>query len=86
MKVTVIPNVIGALGTIPKEVVKGLVKGLENLVIKEREGSIQTTALLRSARIPRRLDETCFLSDSNVKPLANTAVKTSKTSYNNIII
>ena len=43
MKVTVIPIVIGALGTIPK----GLVKRLEDLEVD----TIQTTELLRSARI-----------------------------------
>ena len=39
--------VIGALGT----VTKGLVQGLEDLEITGRVGTIQTTALLRSARI-----------------------------------
>ena len=47
MKVTVIPIVIGALGTIPK----GLVKGLEDIEIKEQVEPIQTTAFLRSAKI-----------------------------------
>ena len=42
--VTVIPIVIGALGTIPK----GLIKGLEALEIGERTEAIQTTTLLRS--------------------------------------
>ena len=46
MKVTVIPMVIGAFGTISKE----LVKGLEDLEIRGVE-TLQTTALLRSARI-----------------------------------
>ncbi len=54
MKVTVIPSVIGAFGT----VTKGLIKGLEDLETKERVETIQTTALLRSARIPRRTPET----------------------------
>ena len=54
MKMTVIPIVIGALGT----VTKGLVHGLEELEIREREETIQTTALLRSARILRRVLET----------------------------
>ena len=47
MKVTVIPIVIGTLGTI----LKGLVNGLENLEIRKQVETIQTTALLRSARI-----------------------------------
>ena len=50
MKVIIIPIVIGALGT----VIKGLVQGLEYLGITGRMETIQTTALLRSARILRR--------------------------------
>ena len=53
MQVTIIPIVIGALGT----VTKGLLKGLEDL---EVGGSVETiqTALLRTARILRRVLET----------------------------
>ena len=47
MKVKIIPIVISALGTITKE----LVRGVEDLEIKGRVETIQTTALLRSARI-----------------------------------
>ena len=54
MKVAIIPIVIGALGTVTKE----LIKGLEDLEIRERVKTIQTTALLRSARILRRVLET----------------------------
>ena len=54
MKLTVIPIVIGALGI----VTKGLVQGLEDLEITGRVEIIQTTALLRSARILRRVLET----------------------------
>ena len=54
IKVTVIPFVICALGT----VTRGLVKGQENLEIRERVEAIQTTALLRSVRILRRVLET----------------------------
>ena len=43
--------VIGALGT----VTKGLIKGLEDLEIRGRVETIQTTALLRSARILKRV-------------------------------
>ena len=46
-KVTVIPIVIGTLDT----VTKGLVQGVEDLEIRGRMEIIQTTALLRSARI-----------------------------------
>ena len=41
MKVTVIPIVIGALGTIPK----ALIKRLDDLEIRGQVGTIQTTAL-----------------------------------------
>ena len=51
MKVTIIPFVIGALHTIPK----GLINGLEDLEMSGKVDTIQTTALLRSARILRRV-------------------------------
>ena len=54
MKVTIVPIVIGALGTITK----GLLKDLEDLKIGWRVETIQTTALLRTARILRRVLET----------------------------
>ena len=54
MKVTVIPILIDALGTIPK----GSVKGHEGLEIRGLEVIIQTTVLLRSARILRSVLET----------------------------
>ena len=54
MKVTIVPIVIGALGTITK----GLLKGLEDLEIGGRVETIQMTALLRTARILRRVLET----------------------------
>ena len=54
MQVTVIPIVIGAYGT----VTKGLLKGLEGLKVSGRVETIQTTALLRTARILRRVLET----------------------------
>ena len=54
MKVTIIPIVIGALGTITK----GFVQGLEDLEIRGRMETVQTTALLRSARILRSVMET----------------------------
>ena len=53
LKMTVIPIVIDALGTVSK----GLVQGLENLEIRVRVETIQTTPLLRSARIQRRVLE-----------------------------
>ena len=53
MKVTIIPIVVGAFGTVPK----GLLNGLENSKIRGRVETIQTTSLLRTARIMRRLLE-----------------------------
>ena len=54
MKVTIVPVMIRALGTITK----GLLKGLEDLEIGGRVETIQTTALLRTDRILRRVLET----------------------------
>ena len=54
MKVTIIPIVIGAFGT----VTKGLLKGLEDLEVGGRVETIQTTALLKTARILRRVLKT----------------------------
>ena len=54
MMVAIIPIVIGAFCT----VTKGLLKGLEDLEIGRRVETIQTTALLRTARILRRVLET----------------------------
>ena len=54
MLVTIIPIVIGAFGTVTKE----LLKGLEDLEVGGRVEIIQTTALLRTARILRRVLET----------------------------
>ena len=54
MQVTIIPIVIGAFGT----VTKGLLKGLEDLEVSGWVETIQTTALLRKARILRSVLET----------------------------
>ena len=54
MKVTIIPIVIGAFGT----VTKGLLKGMEDLEVVGRVKTIQTTTLLRTVRILRRVLET----------------------------
>ena len=53
-KVTIVPIVIGATGT----VTKGLLKGMEDLEVGGRGKTIQTTTLLRTARILRRVLET----------------------------
>ena len=54
MKVTITLIVFSALGT----VTKGFIKGLEDLEVGGRVRTIQTTALLRTARILRRVLET----------------------------
>ena len=54
MNVTIVPLVIGALGTLTK----GLLKGLEALEVGGRVETIQTTALLRTAKILRRILDT----------------------------
>ena len=54
MKVTIVSIVIGAFGTITK----GLLKGPEDLGVGRRVETIQKTALLRTARILRRVLET----------------------------
>ena len=78
MKVTIVPIVIGAFGTITK----GLLKGLEDLEVGGWVETIQMTALLRTARILRRIletwEETCCHSNSSEKSSANTDMKTLK--------
>ena len=54
MKVTIIPIGVGAFGT----VTKGLLKGLEDWEVGVRVEIIETTTLLRTARILRRVLET----------------------------
>ena len=51
MKVTIVPIVIGAFGTITKR----LLKGLEDLEVGGRVETIQKTAFLRTARILWRI-------------------------------
>ena len=54
MQVTIIPIGIGAFGT----VTKGFLNWLEDLEVDGRVGTMQTTALLRTARILRRILKT----------------------------
>ena len=61
MKVTIIPIMIGAFGTVTKV----LLKGLEDLEVGGQVETIQTTALLRTARILSRVLETCCHSSSS---------------------
>ena len=63
MKVTVIPIVIGALAT----VTKALIQGLGGLEISGRVKRIETTALLRLARILRRVPECSKLVQKEYK-------------------
>ena len=58
MKVSIVPIVIGTIDTFGT-VTKGLLKGLEDLEVGGRVETIQMTALLRTARILRRVLETC---------------------------
>ena len=77
MKVTIIPIMIGAFSTVTKR----LIKGLEDLEKRERVETIQTTTLLRTAKILRRVLETggdCCHSNSNERPSANAFVKNSQ--------
>ena len=62
MKVTIIPIVIGAFG----KVTKGLLKELEDLEVGGRVETIQTTTLLRTARILRRVLETRRLAVTQI--------------------
>ena len=74
MKETIVPIVIGAFGTITK----GLLKSQEDLEVDGRVETIQMTALLRTARILRRVLETwgdLLLLKLQRKPWANTDVK-----------
>ena len=74
MNVTIIPIIVGALSTVTKR----LVHGLEDLEITGRVEIIQTTKLLRSARILRRVREICCpLKNAWEKPLVNADVTNS---------
>ena len=79
MKVTIVPIVIGAFGTITI----GLLKDLEDLEVGGRVETIQTAILLR---ILRRVLETwgdLLLLKLQWKPSANTDVRNSKGENNN---
>ena len=82
MKVTIIPIVIDVFGT----VTKGLLKGLEDLEVGGRVETIQTTALLRTARILRRVLETCCHSNSSGRPSALADVKKNNNNNNNLFV
>ena len=73
MKVTVIPIMIGALGT----VIKGLIQGLDDLEITRRSKLQYYWDRPEYWEESRRLEETCH-SYSNEIPSANTDVKNSQ--------
>ena len=80
--VAIILIVIGALG----KVIKGLIQGLEDMEIRGRVEIIQTTVLVRSTRILRRvleIGETCCHSNSNEWPTAKTDMKNPQGVNNN---
>ena len=81
MRVTIVPIVIGAFVT----VTNGLLKGLEDLEVGGRMKIIQTTALLKTARIPRKVLVTCCHSNFREKPSDNADVKNFKgVNYNKL--
>ena len=67
---TIIPIIIGAFG----RVTKGLLKGLEDLEVGGRVGTIQNTEYLKESW---KLEETCCHSNSCERPSANADVKNS---------
>ena len=71
--------VIGALGA----VTEWLIKGLKDLEIRGRVETLRTAALLRTARILRRVMETCCHSNSSERSSANADVKNSQGVNNN---
>ena len=81
MKVTIVPIVIGAFGTVTKV----LLKGLEDLEVGGWVETIQTTALLKTARILRRVLETWgdLLSLKLQWKIISWCEKLSKRAYNN---
>ena len=74
---TIVPIVIGTFGT----VTKGILKGQEDLEVGGRVETIQTTALLKTTGILRRVPETweiCCDSNSRERPSADAEMKNSK--------
>ena len=70
----IILYIIGALGT----VTEGFLQGLEESEITGPVETIQTIALLRSARKLKRVLETCCHSNSSERPSANANVTNSQ--------
>ena len=80
MKVTVIPTVCGAHGTVSKR----LVQGPEDLERRGQVKTIQTTAFLRSVRLLKKVVETCCHSNYSRRPSATAGVKNSQ--WNKLMI
>ena len=76
MSVTIVPIVIGAFG----KVTKGLLKGLEELEVGRRVETIQLTALLKTARILRRVLCRIKITHTSVKRPAGRQNKTGRSS------
>ena len=74
MKEMVIPIVIGDLDTDSK----GFVQSLEDMEIRWQVEIIQSTELMKSAWILRRVLRTCCHSNSSDKPSASGFVKNSQ--------
>ena len=73
MKVTIIPIVIGAFGT----VTKGLLKGLEDLEVGDHPNNSITEDDQNTEKRSWRLEETCCHSISSERPSANADAKNS---------
>ena len=83
MKVTIIPIGIGAFST----VTKGLLKGLEDLEVGGRVETIRTTALLKTARIVRRLAITQSpVKDHQLTLMWKTLMSNNNHNNNNLLI
>ena len=79
MKMGFMPIIIGALGT----VIEGLLKIQEDMEIRGRVETIQTTRLLRSARILNKVLDTCCHSNFSERTSALAVVKINNNNNNN---
>ena len=82
MKVTIVPVVNGAFGTITK----GLLNGFEDLEVGGQVETIQNDSITENGQKTEEswtLEETCNHSNSSKKPSDNTDVRNSKRVNNN---
>ena len=82
MKVSMIPFVVGALGTIPR----GLIKGLEDLETWRQVMNIHCKDWPEWWEESWRFEETCCHLDSSERPSANVGLKNSQRSIIIIVI